>query len=289
METKVINITRVESENIEVFHPLLTLPVEEMIRTAPTAVALGAYDEERDNLITGVIVGLGTDEGMRVTYLYVVPQERRHGIATDLVDYLAETSLMLEMGALRIEYLEGDEPQGMKEFLDKMGFATIPLEEISYDIKIADAKQLGIFADLSEEKLSTAVVQITEVPALSLKALSNSLYAEGITVLFDLLNVGDYDEELSWAYLEGEEIRALMICSDCADGVNVEYVYSDPKYSTLLLPTMKKLAASMSRKLSDEAFMHILGITDNAVSLLDGIFKDKIAARRRWIARDYEV
>lgn len=284
-----IDLCRIDKGNLDAFSPILPKNIVDMISRDDATIALGAYDDERDNVVVGAIVGDLTEGGVVITYLYVVPGDRRQGIGSYLIDYVADRALACQLPGLRVEYPENEQSREFADFLDYMGFSREETETCSYDIKISDAKQVKLFADLSEKTLSTSVVSLEDTPRKLMNALAGELYEDGITVLYDLLHSEEINEQLSFVYLDGQEIRSVMICSDSDDGVNVEWVYSDPEYSTLLLPTMKMLAARLAERLSDDAVMHIIGMTGNAVGLLDGIFKEHVTSKERWVARDLVI
>lgn len=284
-----IDLCRIEAGNLEAFRPILTTEAIEQLSYGDSTIAIGTYDTEAGNAVTGALVGEIVPDGFDLNYMYVVTDYRRQGVGTYMMDYLADLCLYSELHSIMVEYPTELVGEDVRAFLDALGFDEANMTECDFDIKIGDAKKLKMFADLSEGGLSTSVVKMSETPRRLLNSLAGELYTTGVTTLYDLLHSGEINEELSFVYLDGEEIRSLMICSDCEDGVFVEFVYSDPRYSTLLLPTMKKLAAGLAAKLSDDAVMHIIGMTDNAVSLLEGIFKDQITVKDNWIMRTLAI
>ena len=279
-----MEITRIDEKNIEAYSPFLSTIIKNEINADSELIAIGAYDEEADNVATGVIAGQQEGEAFRIRYLYVDPSRRREGIATFLIDYLSEVCLRNEISVLFTEYLEDGEEEEIAGLLDSCGFDKEAGDETEYTMRLGDVKKLKMFADIDSLKPASQIQSFSEVRRAVLKGFAGELYRKGNTCLNDLLESGELDEDISLVYTEEDKIYAVMAASVDEDGVTVEWAYSDPEKYTLLLPTIKAFAARIN-KYGDDVEMHITGMTEEAQGLLEGLFKESISKKSKWIMR----
>lgn len=279
-----MKITRIDDTNLEAYSPFLSTVIKKEIKAEEGVIAIGAYDEEADNVATGVIAGQQEDEAFRIRYLYVDPSRRREGIATFLIDFLSEICLENEISVLFAEYLEDGQTEEVAGFFDYCSFDKEEGDAKEYTMRLGDVKRLKLFADIDSLKQTSQIQSFSEMKRALLKGFAGELYRKGNTCLYELLESGELNEDISLAYTENDKIYAVMAASVDEDGVTVEWAYSDPEKYSLLLPTIKAFASRIS-KYGDDTEMHITGMTGEAQGLLDGLFKESISKKTGWMVR----
>ncbi|MCR5521919.1 MAG: GNAT family N-acetyltransferase [Lachnospiraceae bacterium] len=279
-----MKITGIDNTNIEAFGPFLSESMKKILATEGETIAIGAYDEEADNVATGVIAGEQENEAFRIRYLFVDQTRRREGIGTFLLDYLSEICLQNEISVMFAEYPDDGEYEETAKFFDSCGFDGEAAVAKDYTMRLGDVKKLKMFADIDSYKPEPQIQSFAEVKTALLKAFAGQLCLEGNTCLSELLESGELNEDISLVYTEDDRIYAVVAASVGEKEINVEWAYSDPEKYTLLLPTIKAFATHAS-KYNDDVEMRIIGMTTEAQGLLEGIFKDSIAKKTGWVVR----
>lgn len=283
-----MNITMINKDNIDAFDPFLSPEIREGI-LSEEVVSVGAYDDESENVATGVLAGeVGSpdsDEVFRIRYLYTDPERRREGVATLLLDYMSQLCLMQDLEVFVAEYPDGEEYGDVDAFFDEAGFDKEDGGVKEYLLHMGKVKELKMFADIEEFKPSPMIKSFSEIRRPVLKAFAGELYREGKTCLYELLEGGTLDENISIAYEKDDKLIAVMAASVDETGVTVEWVYSDPKEYKLLLPTIKAFAAGLNKRFDDDTAMRITGMTQDAQELLKGLFKESIKKTTTWLKR----
>ncbi len=282
-----MNITTINKDNISAYEPFLTPEIKEAILSGE-AVSIGTYDDEADNVATGVLAGEPggpeAEEAFRIRYLYVDSERRREGIATLLLDYMSQICLQNGMSVFAAGFLDNGNYKDVEAFLDDAGFDKEDEGVTEYTMRLGDVKKLKMFANIDSLKPASQIQSFSEVRRAVLKGFAGELYRKGNTCLNDLLESGELDEDISLVCTEEDKIYAVMAASVDEDGVTVEWAYSDPEKYTLLLPTIKAFAARIN-KYGDDVEMHITGMTEEAQGLLEGLFKESISKKSKWIMR----
>ncbi len=279
-----MDITRIDKDNIEAYEPFLTPEMNSAILSGEV-ISLGAFDDEADNAPTGIVIGEVEEDAFRIRYLLVDPERRREGIGSYLLDYLSQACLMNEIETFIAEYPDDGSFDDAEAFFDDGGFTKEKGEAIKYVMELGDVKKLRIFKDIENHKDPVEIQSFKDIKKGVLTAFTGELYKEGDTQLYDLLNDGISDGEISLAYVKEDKILALLVASADEKGIIVNWAYSDPNEYEHLLSVIKAFAARAAQKFSDDTEMSILGMTEAAQGLLEGLFKESIKTKTGWTVR----
>jgi len=280
-----MNITEINNDNLAAFSPFLTEEIKKAILDGPDVVAFGAYDDEEDNVALGVIVGDAGEYSMRIRYLYVEESRRREGIGTYLLDWLSQYCLMYEIEMFTAEYPDSEEYADIEDFFNDGGFSKEENPVREYSMRIGDVRKLKMFSDIDSFKPGPQIQSFSQMRRAVLNSFSGERFRRGDTCLYELLSEKLIDEDMSFAYVEDNSILAVMAASVDGNDVTVEWAYSDPQKYAVLLPTIKAFAANISPKVGNDAVMHIMGMTEAADGLIEGLFKDSISETVKWTTR----
>ncbi len=281
-----MDITRIEQDNFYAFEPYFTAQIKKEIMMNPNLVMYGAFDEEAENETTGVIVGDPEEFGMTIRYLYVDESRRREGIGSFLLEALSQYCLMVEIEAFAVEYPETSELAVVAAFFDEAGFSKEYNPVREYSMRVSDVRKLKMFKDIDNFKVPAGIESFSQMKRAVLNAFSGELFRRGDTCLSKLLEEGPLDEDLSFAYVEDNKILAVVAASVDGKDVTLEWAYSDPEKYALLLPTIKTFASKISPVVGDDAVMHVMGMTEAADGLIEGIFKESISETIKWTTRE---
>ena len=199
-----MQITRITKENEKFFGPFLTRGA---LYASPNLIRLGVIE---DNRAAGALSAVMHDAHIDITSLYVLPEFRRQGFGSALVDALESASRYRGIETISAEFLEDDDSTA---FFDHLGYDLFSRFE-QYSFTLGELMRSQIGKRYIEGKDPKHVVNISDMPSSDRKILDQHI------------GTRDYTPSWSTAYIRGSKYVSSLLASPSSDGVSIVWLNS---------------------------------------------------------------
>lgn len=221
-----MKITSIGQTNIESFRPLMPGELSE------NEVALGSIEEGK---AAGVIVFALDEDATVLSWLYVDEAYRRRGIASELLSQAG--AVLAENGTTEILCYFGSE-ETLGAFLANAGAVCIPADKLC-SVEIAELLSSEKCKKMYEKRgKDEAVLPYSKLLGYQ-KNLCRDILRKSADFDTSLLSAGEFDEELSFVYLEDNSPVSMLLAYAKDDGETTNV------YVTLILSVNKDEMAAL--------------------------------------------
>jgi GNAT superfamily N-acetyltransferase len=205
----------INDDNYPVFQNFLTPGVRELTESGFPAVRLGLI-AEYDDAAAGALAGVVRNGCFEILSLYVLPEYRRRGGATLLLDELLDVLTRSDIVRVTVDYsVSRGEHRALWAFLEDYGFAQETPEGCIYGTTLGQIAQADYFRGVSD--IGTAV-PFAKLPEILIKTLDRKMRAEGDPLLDRPLEEAEFDRDVSAAVVSGGNITSFAILDRSYDG-----------------------------------------------------------------------
>ncbi len=227
-----MEITLINGENAEDFSEVLPgTPGSDQL-------AVGVIE---DGEAAGAIVLSIDGSACTMDHLYILPGYRRKGLATKLFSEVKKTFKEDGFSAV-LCYFRNEE--GVYGFLKKNGFYIVkgdPLVSVKADVIAgsANAQKLVLAAD------NKKVISFSEIKGGKKKALQNKLVENRFDPV--VASEGYYDESLSFAYTEGDELKGVLLSFAQDNDIYVTAALSFAEGTTVMVSLVSSFLKAVNK------------------------------------------
>ncbi len=269
-----MEIIQIGPDNYEPFEPLLGPDVTVAVRFNAEVFALALVEEEQ---IYGAIACEHRDFEIAVRALYVLPEYRRQGYGTTLLEAAADIAAYYDgLEVFTTDFTEAlDEDNGLKEFFTFAGFE---LEEdpdaVAYQVTIGD---------LIEAK----GLQVSDIPSqienyAHLTSGERGLLLQEPHPFMPLYMDGGWIEPEASCFLNDEYgMLGCVVFVSGPDDLSLEWVRIDPKASIHLIPMLAYSARALAAKYPRDKKLIIPVISAESHKLVKHLFGDRLELLER--------
>ncbi len=226
-------LTGINEDNLEYFAPFLKSSV-----LSGNEIYIGAIEDGR---AVSAAAFSCDDKTLLIDSIFVVPDMRRRGIATAILDEIFKTAAL---SGAEIVFASVAADAEFAAFLEKKGFALIEDSDL-YLIpvsRILDSENtVELFTMVKNRPMITErTVILDELTDRDIKALSNKLIKDDLAEAAGML-MGTYDPELScvlYKSADKKDISAILIADREGDRITIKYlsnISSNPRNLIIIL------------------------------------------------------
>ncbi len=254
-----MELTRIEKENIESFRALLP---EGEVLTGQSAV--GLVDEDRTAVAAAVLSSLG--RGVTLDWFLVHPKYRRQGAGTTLLFRIKEL-LAKEAEALHVSYLR--EFPGFEAFLLQNGFLITGGDPV-YTVKAGDASESPLGAELKRYEASRRVKRISELDTKEKEELRH-FAREQIGSGKVLARCAP---ELSFVIYDREEITACLLLEPAEEDVYQVSLLLSTAEETETMSLLKGLLDNVLSQKKRSTLLRFVAVGDSVERLARRLYPE---------------
>ncbi|MCQ2495689.1 MAG: GNAT family N-acetyltransferase [Lachnospiraceae bacterium] len=277
-----MTITCIDRTNMTAFERLMPDADYKNIKTNPDCFALGMIDDEQGDIAIAAICGVIDADSFKINSLFVMDEYRRQGIAENLIYALISKCADAEIYYIYCDFPYDDMPE-LYEFFKAMDFSEEPLAACRGDITIGTAKTLK---NLQMDKVSSEqnkVMSFSKISPSIIKAFAGRMYKNGTVYLGDYLAEKAVDMELSLAYMNGDDIDAMLVADKAEDEIVIRWAFADSKNPALLLVTLREFFKRLAEKYPDDTIVTTAAVTELSSKLMHAITGGKAEIVEKWI------
>ncbi|MBQ3614396.1 MAG: GNAT family N-acetyltransferase [Anaerotignum sp.] len=224
----------------------------------------------------GALGALEKDGILRVSSLYVKPENRNQGVASQLIREAEQLAETIGMTGISFSYAcDREKALLLDRFFLKNGY-TMPIEgNTMMTFRIADIEK-SAFAKLTEKlKPSGQIVPFTAISGQGLENLKTKVESKipFYMTLFDA--AGKPIPELTIAYIHHGSVSAYITITDDNGMLHFDAAYLDNTSETAhLLMLMKQAYETIKAKYPQYQLMSVTGKTDSGMELINKLLQD---------------
>ena len=258
----------ISKEEVERAQSLLSEQVTEALSKGLPATALVAVEDE---LAIGALAGAIDGEVFEIVSLYVVPEKRRQGAATALVEKLIEI-LDDEDIAIRAQYtVENEDNSALMPFFQSMGFFNDRISYPTYYIGYLDDIKIDY---RNARKIDGKIVSFSEVSSILLKSTSNDSLSHGFPIPDGGLTDSKLERDLCFCVLKDGKIGAYVTVENLEDGlIEIPALWSGLENPMETVSMVFRLVGELKEKFDPETRVAMLATNIRANKLIDYIFE----------------
>ncbi len=258
----------ISKEEVKRAQSLLSEQVTEALSKGLPATALVAVEDE---LAIGALAGAIDDEVFEIVSLYVVPEKRRQGAATALVEKLIEI-LDDEDIAIRAQYtVENEDNSALMPFFQSMGFFNDRISYPTYYIGYLDDIKIDY---RNARKIDGKIVSFSEVSSILLKSTSNDSMSHGFPIPDGGLTDDKLERDLCFCVVKDGKIGAYVTVKNLEDGLlEIPAIWSGLQNPMETVSMVFRLVGALKEKFDPETRVAMLATNIRANKLIDYIFE----------------
>lgn len=162
-----------------------------------------------------------------VQWLYVSPKFRKAGLGSVLVDYMMQILENIQAEEVCcIIHEEKEYKDIIIRMLLKKGYSLHVTERKHYEISYKDVLRLAKEESDNFHKNSTGILPLKLLNSSQIRSFEN-LQSNNPSYYSDRINNQNYNYDISMAYVERDEVKAIMLWSDQHEsGIYLDFLYS---------------------------------------------------------------
>jgi len=237
----------------------------ELIDNKEPVTVLGAKYE---NIACGALAGYFDEDYFLITSIYVAPDYRLLGVGSALVSRLI--GLIPDETPVKVEFpiTEDDTPAG---FFNELDFIPVEPDDSIFVTSVASLKDVELLK--AKYHFKGNVLPFSECTKQQLKAAMAGALEENAPMPEEGLFAPDIDKQLSYLYMDGDELISLLIIENIDNASYIAGIYSVrskpiacilqtaikrmlslyPEDHLLYIPVTNRISRSMVRSIIPEA------------------------------------
>lgn len=258
-----MTITRIDKTNRAFFDALLFEAAE---RTGPHILRLGVID---DGVACGAAAFALNGVTAELISIFVVPGSRRRGAGRALLEAFFSLVWGTGLSSLSVTYLP--EPQdGLSDFFAEMGFALFAGSP-AYTVSYAEAKRSDrLQTYLAKADTTGRVISFAEFSGVQTHEFDRVLRTYGAAL--PEVAVGSFSRELSCAFFRKGEITAALLCAECGERLNIDFLFSRANSAGPTLALVAWLAARIEARGHEPEKIAFLAANPIVPAIADELF-----------------
>lgn len=258
-----MTITRIDKTNRAFFDAFLFEAAE---RTGPNILRLGVID---DGAACGAAAYELRGATAQLTSIFVIPDSRRRGAGRALLEAFYSLVQGTDVSSLSVTYIP--EPQdGLNDFFAAMGFACFDGSP-AYTVSYAEAKRSDrLQTYLAKADTTGRILSFTEFSGVQTHEFNRILRTYGAT--FPEVAVGSFSRELSCAFSRKGEITAALLCAECGERLNIDFLFSRANSAGPTLALVAWLAARIEARGHEPERIAFLAANPIVPAIADELF-----------------
>lgn len=258
----------ISKEEVKRATPLLDPSVTEVLSKGLPATTLVAVENE---LAIGALAGAMDGEVFEIVSLYVVPEKRRIGAATALVEKLIEV-IDDEDVAIRAQYtMENEDNSTLMPFFKSMGFVNDRISYPTYYIGYLDDIKIDY---RNARRIDGKIVSFAEVSSMLLKSTSNDSLSHGYPVPEGGLTDVKLERDLCFCVVKDGKIGAYVTVENLDDGLlEIPAIWSGLQNPMETVSMVFRLVGELKERFDPETRVAMLATNIRADKLIDYIFE----------------
>ncbi len=236
-----MTLTGIGEKNISAFAPLMS-----GFSLDDVSIAVGAIHDDK---AVGVVLLDAVDEALMLDYIYVVPEYRRKGIATDMLWGVIYEISSAEPAALHVNYPESSE--ALHGFFLSMGFK-LYRDGRSYRIPAADILDTPAFKKVTSAKVKHRISRLSDMTNKEENDIKKAF--EAARLKSNVIDNRSLSDELSLVAFDGEtdEPEALVLCEEGDKIVSIVFLVSFKHDMVALADIIHALKDAILEKKGDD-------------------------------------
>lgn len=224
-----------------------------------------SYGVISEDVAAGLLVSRMEDEDLVIEWVYTLPDKRKKGIASALVERLLRD--LKELGYI-LEVHAACQGEQQKAFFERMGF--LFAEEPAGMTYTAELDEI---TDIPEGRRTDDCHRLIDLGNAELRNLNDALFraeeaAFGVKLPVVPLDYAPY----SYAYMKEKKLLALVLMKkEAASFVDIAYAYREEGAMVPLLTIFSVIRAELEEKYPDGILIRATGINDASRALLEHV------------------
>lgn len=260
-----MDIITITPEMEEMFRPVLPY-----ISDDPNILTVGAIEGET---ALGAITGEYYDDYLEITFLLVLQEHRRKGIATAMVRYLCDIALEEEYPVKCTFEAENEDDEVHKFFSKLDGFSVTQNEGVSCIVPYEQIKN-GYLSKLN--LTPSGVVPFFSLNNTDRDSFYNRLLAQGILYLEDKSD-DDFVHPLCLCKMSnGMVVACIFIEPEGENGLKLSLAYREPRSNKQLIEVFTECRRIALDMYGEDMVLYIEAVTGASEELLTKLFPERV-------------
>lgn len=262
-----MQIIRIDNENIKAFSELIPEEIQVMLADGGAYVGLGTVE---DDYACGQMIAEIEGQTVRIHSIYIAPEYRRRGFATELLIEMAESICEWEsVYGYQIEFAESlEEENGLKPFLEYCGFELEPKEDTG-----TWSCQLGAIEPVWENKnLQMLVIPYEQIN----NELLQQLRREQPAILAQDIDAGRIEKDCSCVLANKNRLTGCLMVVREDEQLILEWVRITPTNSVQLLGMFQYAVEHAIEKYGPEQTLVVPVLNEKADALLKRMLRNAV-------------
>ncbi|WP_409966922.1 GNAT family N-acetyltransferase [Bengtsoniella intestinalis] len=242
-----MNIGFVQQKNLAPFASLLLSQTAKAVEQGEPLLCLGAVTE--DGVACGAIAGYIREGAWQLASLYMAPEYRRQGGASQLLRaLLGILQGVQELHTLQVEYtITAPEHHTLAPFLEAVGFVNHPVGSLGiYGCTLKAVAEQPFFS--AKEGKNPDIVPFSTIPHIQLRQTQQRMEQLGMPLSDHGLTSPFVDADVSVAYVQNGKIEAIVQVERLAeDQIHLATAWSNASPQILVTMLQSAFRRSMTK------------------------------------------
>ena len=258
-----------------------SLLLPEIVEALKRKLPITAFVAVDKNAAVGAIAGFIDGDTFEIRSLYVIPNHRKKGVGTALIDKLEE--VLENVGvSIGVSYtLQNDDNETLCPFFIRRGFIK---DKVSYPMYfIGELKNVQIDEKYNYDK-GNNILSFNSVRSSLLRAASNEAFKEGKPVPNGGLISLNVEKDISFCVVDDGRIEAYITLEKVSDNMlEVTALWSGLKEPMILMRMLSKLLKTLKDKYNPDTKIAMLALNQKSGKIIDILFTNVRLCSHRFV------